>query len=60
MKCKSFRDLKHANIFIAEPFIVKVGDFGLVQKLRSDGTFSLRNRCGTVGFMAPEVAVIPI
>ncbi|KAJ9064978.1 Serine/threonine-protein kinase plk1 [Entomophthora muscae] len=47
------RDLKLANIFIAEDMTLKIGDFGLAGKpdSRDDRTIW----CGTLNYIAPEV-----
>ena len=48
------RDLKLANIFLDEKFVVKIGDFGLTSQLQ----FSKENKrtlCGTPNYIAPEI-----
>lgn len=51
-------DLKPQNIMLVHPgqeFRLKLIDFGLAKRLNSEG-FAHSGFCGTVGFMAPEVA----
>ena len=48
------RDLKLANLFIADGMILKVGDFGLSAKLISP-TDRKKSVCGTPNYIAPEI-----
>ena len=53
------RDMKHMNIFFSNTSDnprVKIADFGLASRL-SDSHRFVKKRLGTVGFMAPEVAL---
>ena len=53
------RDIKHMNIFFSNDSQnprVKIADFGLASRL-SDSHPYVTKRLGTVGFMAPEVAL---
>lgn len=47
------RDLKFGNIFLNKNLRIKIGDFGLAQKLEKGQRRS--SFCGTENFMAPEV-----
>jgi Protein kinase domain len=46
------RDIKADNLFIFMNSAVKIGDLGLAHEVTKAG---LRHRCGTHGFMAPEL-----
>lgn len=48
------RDLKLANLFIADGMVLKVGDFGLSAKLVSP-TDRKKSVCGTPNYIAPEI-----
>ena len=48
------RDLKLANVFLSEEMTVKIGDFGLAKTL-NDYSVWVEGKCGTPGYMAPEV-----
>ena len=51
-------DLKPANIMMrnkTDSYKLKLIDFGLAKRLGSDGTVKV-GFCGTVGFMAPDIA----
>ncbi|KAJ9050931.1 Cell cycle serine/threonine-protein kinase cdc5/MSD2, variant 5 [Entomophthora muscae] len=48
------RDLKLANIFVAEDMTLRIGDFGLACKLEA-GQDRRTTRCGTPNYTAPEV-----
>ena len=48
------RDLKLANLFIADGMVLKVGDFGLAARLLSP-TDRKKSMCGTPNYIAPEV-----
>ncbi|KAI0230610.1 Cell cycle serine/threonine-protein kinase cdc5/MSD2 [Massospora cicadina] len=48
------RDLKLANIFIAEDMTLRIGDFGLAGMLL-EGQDRKTTRCGTPNYTAPEV-----
>ena len=53
------RDMKHMNIFFSNDSMnprVKIADFGLASRLSDNHPF-VTKRLGTVGFMAPEVAL---
>lgn len=48
------RDLKLGNLFLADDFQVKIGDFGLATKVDFDGERK-KTLCGTPNYIAPEV-----
>ncbi|KAJ9055224.1 Cell cycle serine/threonine-protein kinase cdc5/MSD2 [Entomophthora muscae] len=48
------RDLKLANIFVAEDMTLRIGDFGLAGKLEA-GQSHRTTLCGTPNYTAPEV-----
>ena len=53
------RDMKHMNIFFSNESQnprVKIADFGLASRLTDNHRY-VTKRLGTVGFMAPEVAL---
>lgn len=47
------RDLKPENILLDENYRVKISDFGFAVQLKEDET--LRELCGTPGYLSPEV-----
>jgi serine/threonine protein kinase len=46
------RDLKPDNIFVSADEILYIGDFGLIHEMDN---VVVKQRCGTPGFVAPEV-----
>ncbi|MDR3738201.1 MAG: protein kinase [Terracidiphilus sp.] len=48
------RDIKPENIFVGDGFGLKLGDFGL-SYITPDASLLLRSKCGSEGYMAPEV-----
>lgn len=48
------RDLKLGNLFLNDNMELKVGDFGLATKIRTEGERKL-TLCGTPNYIAPEV-----
>jgi serine/threonine protein kinase len=48
------RDMKLANVFLSEDMTVKIGDFGLAKTVTNFSAF-VEGKCGTAGYMAPEV-----
>jgi len=50
------RDIKPKNLFFNEDFNLKIADFGLAIKFKDEeGAIPLGERCGTKGYMAPEI-----
>jgi serine/threonine protein kinase len=49
------RDLKPENILLTKTCVPKIGDFGLIKKTSSLHLERLQTKCGTMGFMAPEI-----
>lgn len=50
------RDLKSNNIFLADNYCVKIGDFGLATvKLRWSGSYQYQQPSGSVMWMSPEI-----
>lgn len=48
------RDLKPQNIIVdVHTYQLKIIDFGLSLKVEKPGVEAVRNKCGTVGYMAP-------
>mmetsp|Transcript_16430 Transcript_16430/g.45203 ORF Transcript_16430/g.45203 Transcript_16430/m.45203 type:complete len:404 (-) Transcript_16430:2176-3387(-) len=57
-----YRDLKPHNVGLDVRGDVKIFDFGLVREMtpnlrNEDGTYNFTGRCGTLRYMAPEVAL---
>lgn len=55
MKGMIHKDLKSSNVLIDEDWKVKLCDFGLSSHKRKKKKKSLKNRVGTIQWMAPEV-----
>ena len=51
-----YRDLKPSNLGLDRHGTLKVFDFGLARRLESAITTRVQGRCGTLRYMAPEVA----
>ena len=51
-----YRDLKPSNLGLDRHGTLKVFDFGLARRLESATTTRVQGRCGTLRYMAPEVA----
>lgn len=51
------RDIKPQNIVIDEDFNCKIIDFGLSLQMNEIHEKSKFSKCGTVGYMAPEVII---
>ena len=50
------RDIKPKNLFFDEDFSLKIADFGLAVTFKDEkGVIPLDGRCGTKGYMAPEI-----
>lgn len=45
------RDLKPANVYLTQDYVLKIGDFGLADRIRSKN----RGICGTPNYISPEV-----
>ena len=48
------RDLKPANLFLTGDYKVKIGDFGIAKKLKSENEYA-NTQAGTLIYMAPEI-----
>ena len=48
------RDLKLGNLFLSKNMDLKLGDFGLAAKLKSEDE-RRKTLCGTPNYIAPEV-----
>lgn len=50
------RDLKLENIFLDSKVKVKVADFGLMKEFSGPNAETLKTKCGTLNYMAPELS----
>jgi serine/threonine protein kinase len=48
-------DIKPNNLYIGAMMCLKLGDFGLAQRVTVEATTGLTGRCGTPNYVAPEV-----
>ena len=48
------RDLKPDNLFLTGDYKIKIGDFGLTKKLKSENEYA-KTQTGTLLYMAPEI-----
>ena len=54
----SHRDLKPENILVDQNFNLKIADFGFAMQISGrDGDGFNWTRCGTPGYMAPEICL---
>jgi len=48
------KDLKLSNVFLSKDLEVKIGDFGLAERVKGEQTVFV----GTPGYMAPEIIML--